>query len=200
MMKKYVIAALLILSIPTALIAQLTHVGLEAGYASEIKEPGFGVNAIYRVNDQIKLTPKALIFLPHEINTANGTTISEGTQRFDWWMINLDGNYVILNEGLIEGYGIMGLNFSNVRWERNEVVLGNPEEEKRQVLKLGLNIGAGARFNLGDKVSPFAEIRYTLGGTADWLVTQVSTSQLSINAGVFFRITEDKDRSSTDDY
>jgi hypothetical protein len=199
-MKKILIVAGLIIITVFPGIAQLTHLGLEAAFASEVKEPGFGLNAIYRVNDQIKLTPKALYFLSHTVNTANGADILEGTQKFEWWMINLDGNYVLINQGPIEGYGIMGLNFANVNWERNEVVLGQTEEERRQVLKLGLNIGAGIRFNLGEKVVPFGELRYTIGGKADWLVTEVSTSQFSIAAGVMFRINEDKDRSNTDDY
>lgn len=198
-MKKILSGAIISLCLPVLMNGQVTHVGPEAGFASEVMEAGFGLNAIYRVNDQIKLNPKALYFMPHKINTTGGD-VTEGTQQFDWWMINLDGDYVVYNRGVTEGFGIMGLNFANIRWDRDEIVLGNPEQEKRQVLKIGLNVGAGVRFNLGDKIAPYAEVRYTLGGKSDWLVTQVSTSQFSIVAGILIRIADDKERGTEDDY
>ena len=69
------------------------------------------------------------------------------------------------------------------------------------MLKLGLNIGAGMRFNLGDRVVPFGELRFTLGSKAefsDW--AEVSTSQFGIFAGVLVRIAEDKERSAEEDF
>jgi opacity protein-like surface antigen len=200
MTKRILAGVFVFIGLPFIGMTQLTHIGLEAGFASEVKEPGFGLNAIYRVNDEIKLNPKLVYFLPHKINTSYGNPLTEGTQQFDWWMINLDGNYVLLDQGIVEGFGIMGLNFSNVNWERDERTGTQPEDEKRQVLKLGLNIGAGVRFNLGDRVSPYAELRYTLGGKADWLVTELNTSQFGIYAGVLIRINEDKERGTEEDY
>lgn len=199
-MKKIFINTLMILFLPLAGFSQFTHMGLEVGYSSEVKEPGIGLFGIYRVNDEIKLTPNFMYYLPHTVNTANGTDISEGTQRYEWWMINMDGNYVIINQGMFEGYGLMGLNFANMIWERDEVVRGQVEQERRQELNLGLNVGAGIRLNLGNKVVPFGELRYTLGSKYDFLVTEGSTSQFGIFAGILIRIAEDKDRTITEDF
>ena len=180
---------------PAGAYSQVTHAGFQAAFSSAVKEPGFGVAVIYRVDDQIKLTPNALYYLPHKITTPLGT------QKFEWWGVNVDGNYVIINQGILEGYGLMGLNFMNVKGERDEVELGQVFKDKSSMLKLGLNIGAGMRFNLGDRVVPFGELRFTLGSKAefsDW--AEVSTSQFGIFAGVLVRIAEDKERSAEEDF
>ncbi|MFC2081382.1 hypothetical protein ACFLR8_04150 [Bacteroidota bacterium] len=193
-MNKIIIFTLLILFLPLVSYSQFTHLGAKAGFSSKVEKPGIGVYGIYRVNDEIKFTPNALYYLPNKIKT------QDGTQTFSWWMINLDGNYIIINEGIVKGYGLMGLNFANVTWEQDEVVLGQPEKQKRSMLKLGLNVGAGIRLNLGDKVMPFGELCYTIGSEADFLINEVSTSQFGIFAGFLIRISEDKDRSATEDY
>ncbi len=193
-MKKIFIHTLLLLSLPLLGFSQFTHVGLEAAYSTQVKEPGFGIHTLYRVNDVIKLTPNALYYLPHTINT------SLGTQKFSWWTINLDGNYIIVNQEIFEGYGLMGLGFSSITGERDEIEYGWPYKDKRTLVELGLNVGAGIRLNLGDKVVPFGELRYTLGSKADFTFNEISTSQFSIIAGILLRINEDKDRSASEDF
>jgi hypothetical protein len=193
-MKKSLIEILLILLLPAAAYSQFTHVGLQAAYSTQVKEPGFGLLALYRVNDAIKLTPNALYYLPHKINT------SLGTQKYEWWTINLDGNYVIVNQGIFEGYGMMGLSFINITGEQDEINHGLVFKDKRSMLKLGLNLGAGLRLNLGERVAPFLDLRYTIGNKAkfsDW--GEVSASQFSIFAGILVRIKEDKDRSAEEE-
>ena len=193
-MKKFIIVAGIVLFMPLAGFSQFTHLGIEAAYSSEVKEPGFGVTSIVRVNDQIKLTPNILYYLPHKITT------DDGTQEFQWYAVNLDGNFVIVNSGIFEGYGLMGLNFSIIQGKQDEIILGQDFTDKRTLQKLGLNIGAGIRFNVSDKMVPFAELRYTLGSNANFTFNQVSTSQFSIFAGILIRIGEDKDRSVSEDY
>jgi hypothetical protein len=192
-MKKILSHILLIMFMPGLGFSQLTHLGIQAGFASEVKEPGFGIQVIYRVNDDIKLTPNVSYFLPHKITT------EYGTQTFEWWMVNLDGNYVIIKQGIFEGYGLMGLNFSNITGIRDEVELGTTFKDKRSMLKLGLNVGAGLRLNLGDRVAPFGELRYTLGSMADFTFNEVSNSQFGIYAGILIRISEDKERVSSEE-
>jgi len=193
-MKKLIIALLMFLFLPFAGFSQFTHIGIDAGYSSQVKEPGFGLYGIFRVNDEIKLMPNFQYYLPHKITT------EYGTQEFQWYAINLDGNYIIVDEGIFEGYGLMGLNFSIIQGEQDEIILGQPFTDKRTLQKAGLNIGAGIRFKISEKVVPFAELRYTIGGKADFTFNEVSTSQLGIFAGILIRIAEDKDRSVSEDY
>lgn len=193
-MKKILITSLLILFLSVVSYSQFTHVGLSAAYSTQVKEPGFGICGVFRVNDEIKFTPNVLYYLPHKINT------EFGTQKFEWWTINLDGNYVIVRQGIFEGYGLMGLNFTNITGERDEIELGQPYKDRRSMFKLGLNVGAGIRLNLGSKIVPFGELRYTMGSKADFTFNEVSTSQFGIFAGFLIRIAEDKDRSVNEDY
>ena len=193
-MKKILINTLLILFLPVVSYSQFTHVGLSAAYSSQVKEPGFGVYGVFRINDEIKLTPNALYYLPHTITT------DLGTQKFEWWTINLDGNYVIVRQGIFEGYGLMGVNFTNITGERDEVEHGLTFKDRRSMSKLGLNVGAGIHLNISDKFMPFGELRYTLGSKADFTFNEVSTSQFGIFAGFLIRIAEDKDRSVTEEY
>ena len=94
----------------------------------------------------------------------------------------------------------MGLNFSNIKAEQDEVELGQIYKDSRSMLKLGLNVGAGIRLNVSDKFVPFGELGYTMGSKADFTFNEVSTSQFGIFAGFLIRISEDKDRSVTEDY
>ena len=183
----------MILFLPSLGISQFTHLGLEAGFASQVKEIGFGFQGIYRVNDEIKLTPNVMYFLPHQINT------TDGTQKFSWWMINVDGNYVIINQGIAEGYGIMGLNFMSITGEQDEVINGQPFEDKLTMQKLGLNIGAGVRFPVSEYIAPFAEVKYTLADAAVFEFQKVPVSQFCLVAGIMFRINETKPRGQQED-
>jgi hypothetical protein len=193
-MKNRFFSTLLLTCLPWIGYGQFTHLGPLAAYSSQVKEPGVGIQGIYRVNDAIKITPNALYYLPHKINT------SLGTQKFTWWAVNLDGNYVIVNQGLFEGFGIMGLNFTHLTGEQDEEELGQIFKDKRSVLKLGLNVGAGVRLNLGERIVPFGEVRYTIGSKVDFTFNELSTSQFGIFAGILIRINEDKDRTETEEY
>jgi hypothetical protein len=168
--------------------SQFTHVGVAAGYGSEIKEAGFGAYGIFSVNEQIKIIPNAMYFLPHNVTT------DDGTQKYSWWTLNVDGDYIIVNKSVVRFYGIMGLTFISLTGEQDEVISGQPFEDKMTLQKLGLNIGAGVRFPVSQYIAPFAEVKYTLGEAADFEFRNIPVSQFSLVAGIMFRINETKAR------
>ncbi len=172
---------------------QFTHVGVAAGYGTEIKEPGFGAYGIFSVNEEIKIVPNFMYYLPHQITT------DDGTQKFSWWSINVDGDYIIVNKGNVRFYGIMGLTFLSISGEQDEVISGQPFEDKLTMQKLGLNIGAGIRFPVSEYIAPFAEVKYTLGQAADFEFRNVPVSQFNLVAGIMFRINETKSRGQQED-
>ena len=133
--------------------SQFTHVGVAAGYGTEIKEPGFGAYGIFSVNEEIKIVPNLMYYLPHKVTT------DDGTQKYSWWSINVDGDYIIVNQGNTRFYGIMGLTFISITGEQDEVISGQPFEDKLTMQKLGLNIGAGVRFPVSEYIAPFAEVK-----------------------------------------
>ena len=173
--------------------SQFTHVGVAAGYGTEIKEPGFGAYGIFSVNEQIKIVPNAMYFLPHKVTT------DDGTQKFSWWTLSVDGDYIIVNKGVVRFYGIMGLTFISITGEQDEVISGQPFEDKLTMQKLGFNIGAGIRFPVSEYIAPFAEVKYTLGDAADFEFKNVPVSQFSLVAGILFRINETKPTGQQED-
>jgi opacity protein-like surface antigen len=193
MSKKNLLLAWIFLFFATLSYPQFTHVGVAAAYGTEIKEPGFGAYGIFSVNEEIKIVPNAMYYLPHEIST------DDGTQKFSWWTISVDGDYIIINQGVVRFYGIMGLTFISVTGEQDEVISGQEFKDKLSLQKLGLNIGAGIRFPVSEYIAPFAEVRYTLGDAADFEFKNQPVSQFSLTAGIMFRINETKPRGQQED-
>ena len=186
-MRKTLFIMVFMLLLPVCMFGQFTHVGIAAGYGTSVKQPGFGLYGVYTVNEKIKIAPSAMYHLPHKITT------DDGTQTFGWWMINLDGNYIIIDKTGFQGYGLMGLSFVNITGEQDEVILGQEFKDKQSMLKLGLNIGAGLRFPISDKIAPFAELKVTLGEKADFTFREMTTTQVFLTAGILIRIIADKE-------
>ena len=173
--------------------SQFTHVGVAAGYGTEIKEPGFGAYGVFSVNEEIKIVPNLMYYLPHNVTT------DDGTQKYSWWTISVDGDYIIVNKEAVRFYGIMGLTFISLTGEQDEVISGQPFEDKLTMQKLGLNIGAGVRFPVSEYIAPFVEVKYTLGSAADFEFKSVPVSQFNLVAGIMFRINETKPRGQQED-
>ena len=193
MSKKQLILASIFVFFASLSSGQFTHVGVAAGYGTEIKEPGFGAYGMFSVNEEIKIVPNLMYYLPHNVTTA------EGSQKFSWWSISVDGNYIIVNQGVVRFYGIMGLTFVSITGEQDEVISGQPFQDKLTMQKLGLNIGAGIRFPVSEYIAPFTEIRYTLGDAADFEFKKLPVSQFSLVAGIMFRIGETKPKGQKED-
>ncbi len=193
MSKHNLLLAAVFLFLASHSYSQFTHVGVAAGYGTEIKEPGFGAYGIFSVNEQIKIVPNVMYFLPHKVSTDNGT------QKYSWWTISVDGDYIIVNKGAVRFYGLMGLTFMSITGEQDEVINGQPFEDKLTLQKLGLNIGAGIRFPVSEYIAPFAEVKYTLADAADFQFQSIPVSQFSLVAGIMFRIKETKPRGQQED-
>ncbi len=184
-MKKILPALFMVFLWPYGTNGQVTHAGVDAGYGTSVGEAGFGLYGIYTVNEQIKLVPNFIYFLPHRITT------NDGSQTFNWWTVNLDGNYVIRDGSVFQAYGLMGLSFINITGDQDEGMF----QDHKSMLKLGLNAGAGFRLPLSDRLIPFAEIKLTLGDHAYFSFREVSTLQLGLAAGILLRIADDRDRN-----
>jgi len=191
--KHNLVLAAIFLFFTTFTYSQFTHVGVAAGYGTEIKEPGFGAYGIFSVNEEIKIVPNLMYYLPHKVTT------DDGTQKYSWWSISVDGDYIIVNQGNTRFYGIMGLTFISITGEQDEVISGQPFEDKLTMQKLGLNIGAGVRFPISEYIAPFAEVKYTLADAAVFEFQKVPVSQFSLVAGIMFRINETKPRGQQED-
>lgn len=189
-MKKTLAVVLFISAFTAGMYGQFTHIGAAAGYGLSIREPGFGLYGMYTINDQIKLVPSLMYYLPHEIIVPD--VVEDATQTFTWWIANLDGNFVIVNQDAFQAYGLMGLSLVYLKGKHDHWRF--PDE--KYLYKMGLNIGAGIRIPISDRVYPFAEVKMTLSDKAYFTFREISVTQLSIAAGVLIRIAPDKDRST----
>jgi len=68
--------------------------------------------------------------------------------------VNTNLNYYLYKSNEAKIYGLGGLNYANISGSSNPFSSINA--------KLGLNIGAGANFNIDKNFTPFAEARYVL--------------------------------------
>ena len=191
-MKKTFAVVLFLSAITPAMFGQFTHIGAAAGYGLGIKEPGFGLHGMFTVNEQIKIVPSLMYYLPHEIIADLQGTTEDAIQTFTWWIANLDGNYIIVNKDAFQAYGLMGLSMVYLKGEQEHSLF----PDKKYLYNMGLNVGAGIRIPVGERLTPFAEVKMTLSDKAYFTFGGVSVTQLCIAAGVLIRIAPDKDRSA----
>lgn len=176
-----VIAFLFFLSVQGQ--AQITFLGVSADYGTRIKEPGMSALLLYTVNDQIDIGPSFTCYLLHREDIPNGD------RKTQWISVNLDGHYNMLQFGSFEGYGLMGLNFTNITTETFETISGTDFENRTNETKAGLNVGFGGCIHLTGFFNPFAQVKYALGN---------DIYQVGFRFGVIFRIAADAERDMED--
>jgi hypothetical protein len=186
--KLLLLVGLIIMACNSKLCAQITFLGASANYGSWIKEIGASAYGIYSISNKIDIVPNVTYFYPHEVQI--NETLKTGTEKYTWWVINLDGHWVLYEKSIIHVFGLMGLNFTNETKKEDYVTQGQPFKIKTATTKLGLNVGAGIQFPLSKFFIPFTEIKYTLG----------EKDQGVISLGVLFRIAPDRVKDEMEDY
>ena len=145
-----------------------TKIGGFLAYGTEIENIGIGVNAEFPIMDKLTIAPSFIYYLPKE----------EGFIKVNWFEFNANANYYFMDEESISIYGIGGLNYSSVKvsFDGDNSFLG--ENYSSSDGRIGLNLGAGANFNIGSKIEPFAELKYVI----------IDGGQLVIAAGVKYNL------------
>ena len=82
----------------------------------------------------------------------------------------MNGNvhYYFVNNSNIAFYGLGGLNYSHVgvKYKQTEIGSGMVESEfEADDGEIGVNLGAGANFPIGQNFTPFAELKYVAAST-----------------------------------
>jgi outer membrane immunogenic protein len=143
------------------------RIGALLGYGSEIESLGVGANAEFPIIENLTIAPSFMFFLPNDQDFVK-TTIFE---------INANANYYFSKTESLSFYGLGGLNYTSVKVQVEDFGLGLGDFSSNTG-RIGLNIGAGANFNIGSNWLPFAELKYVLG----------DFDQLVIAAGVKFNL------------
>lgn len=143
-----------------------TRIGGFLAYGTEIENIGIGANAEFPIADKMTISPSFIYYLPK----------SEGPFKMNWFELNANLNYYFLQEDNLSVYGLGGLNYSSVKVKYDNTFLTSSYSTSDG--RVGLNLGAGINLNLGDKITPFAELKYVI----------IDGGQLVLAAGVKFNI------------
>lgn len=155
-------------------------VGLALGTESAIDETtfepklGFGitVGGDYFVTDAISIAPSYSFFFKSKVDLGSGQEISIKASSFD-----VDGKYYFVTNG-VNIYGFAGISFAFAKLE-SIIDLGfGPVPFSISENQVGVNLGAGLDYYLGEKVYLNGQAKYTINGL----------EQLQINVGVGFNL------------
>jgi len=144
-----------------------TKIGAFVAYGSEIENIGAGVNAEFPIIENLTVSPSFIYFFPKE----------EYGMKWSWFEVSGNANYYFVNEEKLSVYALGGLNYSSVKVSYDES-FGFGGSSSASDGKLGLNFGAGANFNVGGSIVPFAELKYVI----------IEGGQLVAGVGVKFNL------------
>lgn len=188
-MKKVILSlsiAILMAAVMPAMAQQgAMKLGPQLGYGFDAKTLGVGAKFTYSLSDQIRLNPGFMYFLPKseemtytDIDPITGQLIYETeTIKTTWWELNLDGNYMFGDEDELCFYGLAGLNVTGVSVSY-EATGELDFDLSASTTEVGINLGGGVQYPFTDKMSGFAELKYTAA----------STDQLGFAAGLLFSL------------
>lgn len=143
-----------------------TRLGAMVAYGTEIENIGIGVNAEFPILENLTIAPGFIYYLPKD----------ESGVSMNWWELNGNAHYYLLDSESLSFYGLGGINYSSVKVDFDGGSgFGDMSASDGRV---GLNLGAGANFSIGSNIVPFAEAKYVI----------IDGAQLVLGAGVRFGI------------
>jgi outer membrane immunogenic protein len=166
-MRKIIFTIFLTVSIATASDAQV-RVGPFLGYGERLGLWGLGAYTELVFNDRISVSPNFTQYFPKDLDNAPRRTA---------WEVNANLNYYVIRGEVGYLYGIAGLNYTNLKVRTTTLAL---TEEVDNSGNAGLNLGLGTMVRVTDRLFPFAESKYAVGGY----------SQLTLIFGVKFQLGE----------
>lgn len=120
-------------------------VGLGLGYGTEIEEPGILLDGEFFINEELSLSPDLIIYFVED-----GPGVKRG-----FWEFNANVHYYFVPSGVAQVYGLAGLNLATATVDVEGF-------DKSSETELGLNLGIGANFDVGGKIKPFTEFKFTV--------------------------------------
>ena len=147
--------------------AQVT-LGGGLAYGSKISTAGVHITGQLFITENIAIAPAFTYFFPSTAGFIIG-------YKRKWYEGSLDVNYypnLEILEGKLKTYGLAGANYSVISFPR--IFINNDYTKS----KFGLNLGAGAEYDFGKSITPFLQLKHTIGFD--------TYSQTQIAAGVRF--------------
>lgn len=143
--------------------SQAQKVGAGLSFGDKLNMVGGQIGATYRFHQNFRIAGDVSVFIPKEFENSDN--------RWNWWSINVNGNFVPVETGRFRAYVLSGLNYATIR-------IKYPKEQGVNIGSgLGLNAGAGVEYSFS-----FGDV-YTEG---KYVFANERYQQISINAGVRF--------------
>lgn len=154
-MKKtlFVFAAFLMAGMGQLFAQDVKRIGGQLIYGTDINNLGIGAIAEFPIAKRMVLSPSLSFYFPKD----------EGFVKTSAFELNGNLNYTIQDDNNILFYGIAGLNYTNWKVKSDMSFVGGPSNYSSNLGRLGLNLGAGANFDIGRSFLPFAEAKYIIG-------------------------------------
>lgn len=124
-----------------------TMVGAGLGYGTKIENIAIQVGAVFDIDAPVKIAPDFKYYFT-------------GNEFVTWWEINANAHYYLTKEKGTNFYLLGGLQYANITVDYGTIFGASTSASSG---KIGLNVGAGANFDLGG-FNLMPELKFTLGG------------------------------------
>lgn len=154
-MKKtlFAFAAFLMIGMGQLFAQESNRIGAQLIYGTDINTLGIGAVAEFPVAERMAISPSFSFYFPK----------TDGFVKTSAFEINGNLNYTFVEENNLVFYGIGGINYTNYKVKADMAPVGLPNYSSSSG-EIGLNLGAGANFEIGQNFLPFAEAKYIIGG------------------------------------
>jgi len=129
------------------------RIGGQLIYGTNINTIGIGAIAEFPIADRMVISPSFSFYFPK----------NSGSVKTNAFELNGNLNYTFIDENDIVFYGIGGLNFTNYSVKFDLTGIPGGADYSASSGNIGLNLGAGANFDIGKNFLPFGEIKYIIG-------------------------------------
>ncbi len=152
-MKKLTLLAIVTIALTFNSFAQISAGG-GISYGTEAETIGFNLRGQYNITESIDVVGGFTFFLPKKTSQAIpffGTIETKSSL----WTFDIDGHYNFNINDKFGFYPLAGLNISGASVD--------VDGTKAKDTEVGFNIGAGATYEINDKLAAFTEVKYTIG-------------------------------------
>ncbi len=136
-------------------------------YASDISTAGLFIKGNYTITNQWEAAADFNYFFPK--NYGFGV-------KFNWMALNFNAHYIFHEQEPMTFYGIGGLNILMIHIPSYTTLgakVGSTTDSN-----IGLNLGAGGRYKINDKLSGLGEVKFVVG----------NASYLQLNVGILYNL------------
>lgn len=172
-MKKFIVMALMLIGFGVSASAQNFGLGVNLGYGSEVKNPSFGIKALYDINESFTIAPSFNYYLPKTMASFSYGGV-EAESKLKSWDLNVDVHWICYNAEKYQLYPLAGLSYLNVKADA-EASYGNFEAEVDESAgEFGVNLGFGGQLYLNDNWLVSAELKYQIISDLNQFVPSLS--------------------------